>query len=454
MTITEPEPAAAAPPPEALIPEAREVTRRRRRRRVAASLAAAAIVAGGGFVLFGGGGGGPFAVTHPNSSAGIVARTKDPAGGRGWGMRIVRTNGWTCMQLGRLQNGQLGVIGENGFFHNDGRFHPFPISPADHAQCTPTDGAGHAFMGIELGGAPAAGFVGNGTTGCTSLSGCGPSEMRFVEYGLLGPDATSVTYTLHGHPKRLATTGADGAYLIVRSASPKDCAQLPQNAACGVNGESTSWSGTVSPGLITSVQYRNGLNCRVRDVGPATTRCLRVGYVAAKPQLTQSQVASHVSHRIIHSNNYCWQPASQSRARSTPAPRVDLGGYVPCTAELLRTDGQSAGETQHGVLVEFSWTARQPVTSPHAKYLLYLGGRCGGEGDATNGTITPGERLTRGMLLEARCRGTVTGVVAYDPNVSPAEPAQQLNLGPQSQVELPPWAQLVGHFTIRIPRHE
>jgi hypothetical protein len=110
MTITEPEPAAATPPPEALIPEAREVTRRRRRRRVAASLAVAGIVAGGGFVLFGGGGAGPLTVTHPGWSAGIVARAKDPAGGLGWGFRIVRTSGWTCVQLGRLQNGQLARI--------------------------------------------------------------------------------------------------------------------------------------------------------------------------------------------------------------------------------------------------------------------------------------------------------------------------------------------------------
>jgi hypothetical protein len=347
------------------------------------------------------------------------------------------------------------VIGENGFFHNDGRFHPFPVSVSDHAQCTPTDGAGHAFMGIELGGAPAAGFVGNGTTGCTSTSGCGPTQLRFVQYGLLGPDATSVTYTLDGHSKRVATTGADGAYLIVRPTSAKACAQLPQNAACGENGEGISWSGTVFPGLITSVQYRDGLNCRVTDVGPAITRCLRVGYVAARPQLTKSQVASHVSHRLIRSNNYCWQPGSQSGNRWTPAVPVDLGIYVPCTPTLLRTDGSSTGEVQHGgVLVAFSWTARQPVTSSRASYQLYLGGRCGGSSDATNGSIKPGEHLTRGILLSARCQGTVTGVVAYDPNRSPAPPSQPLRVGARSQIELPPWAQIVGQFTIRIPRHK
>ena len=453
MTITERGPAAPLPP-EALIPEAREVTRRRRRRRFAGVFGVLAVLAGGGFVLFGGGGGGALGVAHPGAPAGIVARAQDPAGGRGWGMRIVRTSGWTCVQLGRLQNGQLGVIGENGFFHNDGRFHPFPISASDHAECTPTDGGGHAFMGIELGGAPAAGFVGDGTTGCTSLSFCGPSEMRFVEYGLLGPDATSVTYTLHGRPRRLATTGADGAYLLVGSTSPRACARLPQNAACGVNNESNSWSGTVFPGLVTSVHFRNGLTCRVAAFGPTVRRCSLVGYLPAKPLLPESKVASRVSFRTVAARNYCWQLRSQSRGGWAPAPRGDLGGYVPCTPALLRAD--QGGEIQHGgLLVEFSWTARQPVTSRHAKYLLYLGGRCGGESSATSGSITAGERLTRGMLLEARCRGVVTGVVAYDPNLSPARSSQRpLTLGPQSQVELPPWAQLVGRFTVRIPRHK
>lgn len=452
MTITERDPSAAQTLPEALIPEAREVTRRRRRRSFAAIVAVLVILAGGGFGLFGGGGGSS-AITHLHVPATIVARAPDPAGGRGWGMRIVRTSGWTCVQVGRLQGGQLGVIGENGFFHNDGRFHPFPISVSDHAQCAPTDGAGHAFLGIGLGGAPAAGFVGNGTTGCTSLSFCGPGEMRFVQYGLLGPDATSVTYMAHGGPKRLATTGADGAYLVVGSTSPSACARLPQNAACGFPSEGTSWMGTVSPGLITSVQFRNGLTCRVAAIGRPTRRCSLVGYVPPKPRIAATRVASHLSHRIIRSSRYCWQPSS-SRKGSTAAVQVDLGGYVPCTPALLRVDGSSAGEIQHGgLLVAFSWTARQPVTSSRASYQLYLGGRCGGSGGATHGSIRTGERLTRGILLSSRCHGTITGVVAYDPDRSPAPPSQGLTVGPRSIIQLPPWAQIVGQFTIRLPRH-
>jgi hypothetical protein len=460
MTITEPGPGAASVPPEALIPEAREVTRRRRRRRFAATLAVLAILAGGGFVLFGGGGSGPLAVTHPHLPAGIAAQAHDPAGGPAWGIRMVHTAHWTCLQLGRLQGGQLGALGKDGLYRNDGRFHPFPISSHVAAQCSATDGAGHAFMGIELGGEPAAAGPGMGASGCSSGGYgpgplCPPGDMRFVEYGLLGPDAVSATYTVHGQLHRVATSGPDGAYLVVRSATPAACADLPRYSGCGQTGESTSWLGAPWSGLITSVQYRNGLTCRVTGVRPTTRACLRVGYVPAKPLLPESQVASHVSFRTVPAKNYCWQPSSASQVRSgwPAAARVDLGGYVPCTPALLRRD--QGGEIQQGgLLVVFSWTARQPITSHDARYLLYLGGRCGGGGDATYGSIRSGERLTRGMLLNPRCRGTVTGLVAYDPHVSPApESGQRLGLGPRSQIELPPWAQLVGKFTIRTPRH-
>ena len=57
----------------------------------------------------------------------LPLRAPDPAGGLPWGMRIVHTTrGLICVQVGRVYDGQLGELGVDEAFHNDGRFHPLP----------------------------------------------------------------------------------------------------------------------------------------------------------------------------------------------------------------------------------------------------------------------------------------------------------------------------------------
>ncbi|HLM85272.1 MAG TPA: hypothetical protein VK272_03690, partial [Solirubrobacteraceae bacterium] len=55
----------------------------------------------------------------------LALRVADPEGGLPWGMRIVHTTrGLVCVQVGRVYRGQLGQLGADGVFHDDGRFHP------------------------------------------------------------------------------------------------------------------------------------------------------------------------------------------------------------------------------------------------------------------------------------------------------------------------------------------
>jgi hypothetical protein len=66
----------------------------------------------------------------------LPMRAADPAGGLPWGMRIVHTTrGLICVQIGRVYDGQLGQLGVDGAFHDDGRFHPLPTDalPGDLA---------------------------------------------------------------------------------------------------------------------------------------------------------------------------------------------------------------------------------------------------------------------------------------------------------------------------------
>jgi hypothetical protein len=78
-------------------------------------------------------------VPAPGASQLLALRVPDPEGGLPWGMRIVRTTrGEVCLQIGRVQDGQLGELGIDGAFHGDGRFHPIPAD----ARCPPTSFTG------------------------------------------------------------------------------------------------------------------------------------------------------------------------------------------------------------------------------------------------------------------------------------------------------------------------
>src|SRR6202020_2402616 len=102
--------------PEVLIEEARR--RQRRRRAWLGGLAGVLAALMAGWVLLLGGGGDPPAPTghapaaiHGSLPSGIIARAADPSGGLPWGTRLVRTRGYSCVQVGRLSGGQLGEVG-------------------------------------------------------------------------------------------------------------------------------------------------------------------------------------------------------------------------------------------------------------------------------------------------------------------------------------------------------
>jgi hypothetical protein len=63
----------------------------------------------------------------PDQNDLLDLRVPDPAGGPPWGMRTVRTTrGLGCVQVGRVVDDKLGVLGRNGAFGDDGRFHELP----------------------------------------------------------------------------------------------------------------------------------------------------------------------------------------------------------------------------------------------------------------------------------------------------------------------------------------
>lgn len=70
----------------------------------------------------------------------LSLRAPDPRGGPPWGLRILQTTrGETCVQVGRLDYGTIGVLGQDGAFGNDHRFHPFSANYLNPGGCAVTD---------------------------------------------------------------------------------------------------------------------------------------------------------------------------------------------------------------------------------------------------------------------------------------------------------------------------
>jgi hypothetical protein len=399
------------------------------------------------------------------SSVRLAAVVPDPEGsGPAWGIKTYRIQGdQTCFQAGREQSGRIGAVGAYGSFGNDGRFHPFTFSDVGFGTCVPNDAHQHAFDNVAYANAPASA---SGEpcqtiprrvlqrvparerprlTARSHSADCKPRNQRLVAFGLLGPDATSITYrTAHG-TATTPTHGPDGAYLIVEPVDPAIC-----GTQCGYSGGSTSTAMSLPIGLIAAITYRDAPTCH----GPPLTnnsltlqrfnQCRDVGYVAPPHRkLTQADVASPVSVRVIAAKQYCFKRPNTSHPSSAPA--TDLGPYLPCNGPV------PAGEVRtnpgpRGVVLAFTWIARQPVTSRNSQYKFFIAypHNCGGEGGATGGRIQAGERLTRAMVLSTRCKGTLTGSIGYTQNLGPS--------GGESASPEPgsPGSLLVGRFSYTI----
>jgi hypothetical protein len=142
----------------------------------------------------------------PSSSELLSLRVPDPQGGPPWGLRLVRTTrGDTCIQLGRVEDGKLGSLGIDYAWNDDHQFHPFPDT-SEGDDCGTTDAAGNGFLnvggGAEIASAnPTVGAQGPQSRTCRpepQLGNggplCPPGSTRMVFMGLLGPDATRITY--------------------------------------------------------------------------------------------------------------------------------------------------------------------------------------------------------------------------------------------------------------------
>jgi hypothetical protein len=397
----------------------------------------------------------------PGSVHVLTLRVADPGGGPPWGLRVLKTTrGLTCVQFGRVVDGRLGVLGRDGAFHDDGAFHPLSVDFLNGVGCGTDDARGQAFVNEEFHGTPDSGLAGDqqhASGGCYPASSrrpsCPPSALRDVYFGLLGPDAVSITRRARsaGAGATIPTAGSDGAYLIVLPHTPTSC--VPGVVFCAV-GESFSTGGPelVPYEVIGAVGYRAGKSCELPapaqllqsrgrrvDGMPA---CSAVGYVAAPGRrITARQLASTVSVYAEPARFYC------ERAEET----VPCDGRVP---RGYRRIDMHLGPPELLLVVEF--TARAAVQSFDSHYEIKTSDpidsrnpSCPGAGASqfgpTQTNLRAGQRVRYTEFVDRACMGVSHIVVGYVTVDGPSGAAPVPGLPGQS-AEIP-----VGRATFVIP---
>jgi hypothetical protein len=361
----------------------------------------------------------------PGQSRLVPLRVPDPSGGLPWGMRVVQTTrGLVCVQIGRVQNGQLGELGIDGAYHDDGRFHS--VGPgvlptyaggaseggvtSERGSCVLADGdvTGN---GEAWGSAVAAEFTGvdENAAFAPERHPSAVGRRRDITYGILGPHAVSVSYLEGGSTHTEDVVPGVGAYLVVRRAAGSS-----QQGHGEAPGTDTPGEGPGTSGALTVISYKyDGKICEN-------------GYNAATGHTVKIQ------HSCPAPNPY---PKS---LRVTPP-----GSFV--------RRPQIALKVSHGKVMaaKLSFSAPFAVTSAAEGYSLWSkpcdGGREGGGSAVLDRNVAQGAtvHLTLMYPFAARCAGRS---IAVEVIYHSSGPNAKRSYGKT------PGELLIGTATIRLPR--
>lgn len=219
----------------------------------------------------------------PGAPDHVLLSVPDPAGGPAWGMRVLHTTrGQICMQVGRLQAGQLGVLGVDGAYGDDGRFHPLPtdVLPPGHGGSEAEGGcvrAGRTLIEeVTRADRSAVRFLPGEFPPPGHRTRLPPiSDLRALAYGVLGPHAVSVTVRTPSGETTVPVTGPDGAFLVLEPAGDLQSRSMV-GVGSGISGEATARSVEVTPfrfdrdrgSLVTASTFRFGSRMCSQGTGP------------------------------------------------------------------------------------------------------------------------------------------------------------------------------------------
>jgi hypothetical protein len=299
----------------------------------------------------------------PGTARLLGLRVADPDDGPPWGMRVVSTTrGMGCLQVGRVVDGRLGVLGRDGVFGDDGRFHPLPSAVVNPTGCGQLDAGGRLFTNGVVGSIPAAGTTDgacfDAVSGMPAARRCPEREERRLFFGTLGPEAESVSYrAADGTEKTVPTAAPFGAYLIVDRPDPA-------HRFSGTSG------GGLQPGntSITELRFSGGRSCQVTERGFAAGdgSCPLPGY-RPRPvaRVTEDEVKAPVHARVVRSGKHTAVVVS-FRARVAV---TDAGSAYSITR---RTPGEpgtlASGTTGRNIAAGEIVTYRFPYQHRHGTY--------------------------------------------------------------------------------------
>ncbi|HEY5196441.1 MAG TPA: hypothetical protein VIJ51_05390 [Solirubrobacteraceae bacterium] len=241
----------------------------------------------------------------------LSLRVADPEGGPPWGLRLIHTTrGLVCLQVGRVEDGELGELGIDGAFHDDGRFHPLPASelPTDSMSGAAANSscvlAGQTFEGtidgIDRSAASTA--SGAGPAGAPESTGSpGPTgHRRAISYGMLGAHALGITYDLGAGSRTATVIPGSGAYLLVEA----EPSTQPGETYGGRRGVDAPNALRPTPsGALSAISYRFGAKVCSDGTGvPSANRCPRPAGLprARPPRLANLHRPVHVTLEIRH----------------------------------------------------------------------------------------------------------------------------------------------------------
>lgn len=344
-------------------------------------LTAAALAAGG--ILFGSAYSPPWAHRTPGADAGVPiaasvrllpVRVADPAGGPAWGIRVLRTTrGYECVQVGRVVDGQLGVLGQDGWFGNDHRFHPMPTSAFADYDCGIVGAGGYALIGnwltihasglFEVGRCAYPGWQGP----VNRLPVCPAGDLRFIAYGLVGPGARAIAYAQGTMHHVSGTTGPEGAYLVVQRASGVITVHGSTAGGPGMAGRGGPGS---FPGA-RAILYRDGLTCPAEDP-PGTDACAYRSFMTGTGRIALTPVRVRVSrpHR-----DPSWPGVFQVVLRlrapvAVHSAALDYAATAWNPARRFTTDNRLNRDVGQGATL--AWPVEVPACTGHAVIKLYL----------------------------------------------------------------------------------
>jgi hypothetical protein len=359
----------------------------------------------------------------------LAISVPDSKGGLPWGMRVLSTTrGAGCLQVGRLLDGRLVVLGQDGAFSNDGLAHELSVSTnVERLNCSLLDGRGRMFVGVTVKSEPASGAAG---VHCRAPGTYRPSKSptpytcplgdeRNLYYGMLGPDAESVTYSFGGQTHTVATVGDDGAYLIVTPGTTHrftGAAGRLERAGLDVADDVPVFS------PITAIRYRGGVTCH-----------------------------------LVTAGRWIYGPTACSPAVPEPYGYVQTGAptaarlATPIHVRLIRGVGGRWG-------FRVSFTSRVAIASLRGQYELQWhepgGGQAFGpidEAPSINGGMIPESRnISAGQRLSKAVRAFPVGP-ALAPGIRSGRVILRYANGPLIETEEDTENLPVGSFEIRVP---